>query len=119
MNVKAIPPAQRWRRTGELPAAKLGPIAIISCKEFVATIAGQSHGHMLSGHPADMVRRNDRRISERLFHRACYVVHCSFDVRLDEQFVVLGVKVLGNSAGMVGLIEVLIGKADGKSLHAL
>src|SRR5260370_3530639 len=119
MNVMAIPPPYCRRRTGEQPAAKLRPVAIIAREEFVAAIAGQRDRHMFSSHPADMVRRNDRGIAEWFFHRTCYVVDCCLDIRLDNQLVVLGVKVLGNRTGMARLLEVLIGKADGQRLYAL
>src|SRR5260370_21777161 len=115
----AIPASYCWGQTGKVPAAKLRPITIIPSKEFIAAIAGERDRHMLSSHSANVVRGHSRGISEGLFHDTGYVVNRALDVRLDDQFMMLSVKLPRNRASMVRFIEVLARKSNRKCLHAL
>src|SRR5205823_7935574 len=98
-----------------LPAL-LNAISRVSSKELVAAIAGKRNLHMLPRQARDKVRRQDGRIAKRLFHGAGQFLQTGYDIRLKNQFMVLGSKFMRDQPRILRLIKVRLPETDCESL---
>src|SRR5437868_4347468 len=112
MNVIPIPLTGRERKKANPPAPQVRGVAVVSCKELISAVSGQSHGHMLSSHAADVIRGYDGGITKWLLQRTRQLIDCIFYIRLDKQLVMVRLETLRNQTRVAGFIEVLIGEAD-------
>src|SRR2546425_5982848 len=114
MDIVTIPSAHSRGKQANLPAPQIGLVTIVTSKEFIPAISRQSYCDMLTSQAAHMIRWHDRRIAKRFFQRMRQQVHRFLDLRLDDQFVVLGAEPSCDYAGIFGFVEVFAGEANRK-----
>ena len=92
----------------------------IAGEQLVAAVAAERDGHGLAREPRQQVRRQDRRVGERLVEevgdRREQVEH---RLRGEDLLVVVGAEVLGDTARVPRLVEAAVAEADRERLDAL
>lgn len=94
-------------------------VATVAAKQFIATIARQGHGHVLTGKAGYMVGGQDGVVGKGLAQMADQARQQVYRFGVAEGLMVLGTQVPGNLPGMGKLVEAFIGKADGVGLDRL
>src|SRR5215467_7777235 len=97
-------------------ASERSQIPVVTGEKFVATVAGERYGDMLSRHAAYIVCRQHRGIAERLLHHARQVFERLLKIRIDDQLVVVGSKAIRDQPGIREYVELFGLEANGKSL---
>src|SRR5260370_17581749 len=103
------------RRAGNVledELAGVNAVAGVSGKHLVAAVAGKGDGHMLAGHLRNVIGGQHGRIAKGLFERTGEVLDGLDHVGLEDHFVMISAESLRNDAGVVGLVEIVVGDTD-------
>ena len=91
---------------------------VVAGEELVAPVAGQRHGDLGAGQPADQVHRDLGDVAERLVPEVRKVGNDVLGVPVaDPQQGVVGTEVIGHGGGFARLVERPVGEADGERPH--
>ena len=91
-------------------------VTIVSAKNLVAAIAGKSDGDMLARHLRNVVSGQHGGVAERLFERTGEMLDGLDDVRLKDHLVMIGAEFVGDDAGVIRFVEIVLLETDGESL---
>src|SRR6267378_3985176 len=112
MNGFTVPTTCPGRKQAKSSTLKIGSVTVVTSEQLIPPISGQSHRDMLTSQAADVIRRDNRGIAKRFFQRMRQLVYGFLDVRLDNQFMMLGAEPSRDQAGIFGFVEVLAGEAN-------
>ena len=100
----------------KLAALQIDDVTVVPSEQLIAAITGKRYGDMLPCQTGYVVRRNHGGIAERLFQHARQVFDRLRDIRLDDQFMMIGRKMLRHLPREVGLVEILLRETNGERL---
>src|SRR5262245_8097150 len=90
---------------------------VIVGEQLIAAIHGQAYVHVVSSHPRNHVRRDCRRIAERLIQIPGEIIDDCQNIRIEDQFVMLRPERPRDLPRIFQLVVVLIGETNREGLH--
>src|SRR5205807_1101564 len=104
-----------WNEFILLPR-EVNQIAVVASEQLVAPISRECHRHMLPSCARNVVCRYHGGVTKRLFQHCRQLVESFFDLRLNDELVMLGAKLLRHSTRVLRFVEVLFRKTNRKGL---
>src|ERR1019366_6093456 len=96
--------------------AGVNAVAGVSGKHLVAAIAGKGDGDMLAGHLRNVISGQHGGIAERFFERTGEMLDGLDYVGFEDHLMMIGREFLGDDAGVVRLVEIVVLETDGEGL---